>query len=485
MVVLNLLNAQALAPAIIAPSGMWASLIMKVFGFIANYGWRIVVFTLILKLVISPLDFYQRYKMNKNQKITERLKPTMDKLRKQYAGDEKAFSQKQMELNRKEGYSYFSACLPMIITLVVFITMFTSMRTVSQYMTLDQYVTLHDQYAIVYEQVKEETGDETKAHDVGQEVVYRLYYDGMNDEIRGEIKEKYGISNIVYTAPEGEEGETTVKPWLWDDGAVYDPINESWGWIKNVWSPDVPWKSGNSFFGSGRAVLDWASFKNAIGKYDEKVLEKIDESKVESFNHIMTDSEYNKVMGKLINDSSRDMTNGYLILPLLVVLLSVGSQLLSTFQQKKAGQVDVKGGAGMSMKIMMFVMPVMMAFFALQSASIFSLYMVTNSAITLILNLVFTGIIKLIDKRRGAKNYGIATGSSRITYGENSPIIHYVKGANPDAGKKELVAAGNNGVSSKSDRKKQKSSRAAVVRDGRPDPNELMGYDMSDKNKKK
>ena len=96
MVVLNLLNAQALAPAIIAPSGMWASLIMKVFGFIANYGWRIVVFTLILKLVISPLDFYQRYKMNKNQKITERLKPTMDKLRKQYAGDEKAFSQKQM-----------------------------------------------------------------------------------------------------------------------------------------------------------------------------------------------------------------------------------------------------------------------------------------------------------------------------------------------------------------------------------------------------
>lgn len=481
---MNLLNAQALAPAIIAPSGMWASLIMKVFGFIANYGWRIVVFTLILKLVISPLDFYQRYKMNKNQKITERLKPTMDKLRKQYAGDEKAFSQKQMELNRKEGYSYFSACLPMIITLVVFITMFTSMRTVSQYMTLDQYVTLHDQYTIVYERVLDETGDETKAHDVGQEVVYRLYYDGMNDDIRGEIKEKYAINNIVYTPPEGEDG-SSVKPWLWDDGVVYDSVNESWGWIKNVWSPDVPWKSGNSFFGSGRAVLDWSSFKNAIGKYDEKVLEKMDENKVESFNHIMTDSEYNKVMGKLINDDSRDMTNGYLILPILVVLLSVGSQLLSTFQQKKAGQVDAKGGAGMSMKIMMFVMPVMMAFFALQSAAIFSLYMVTNSAVTLVFNLLFTGIIKLIDKRRGAKNYGIAT-TSRIVYGENSPIIHYVKGANPDAGKREPAAVGNNGATVKSvgKKQKQKQSRTTVVRDGRPDPHELMGYDMSDINKK-
>lgn len=59
--------------------------------------------------------------MHKNQKITERLKPTMEKIQKQYGDNKQAFSQKQMELNRKEGYSYFSACLPMIVTLVVFI----------------------------------------------------------------------------------------------------------------------------------------------------------------------------------------------------------------------------------------------------------------------------------------------------------------------------------------------------------------------------
>ena len=105
-------GATAIAPSITAPGKMWHLVILKVFSFVADYGWRIVVFTVLLKLLLSPLDFYQRYKMNKNQKITERLKPTMEKLQKQYGGDKQAFSQKQMELNRREGYSYFSSCLP-------------------------------------------------------------------------------------------------------------------------------------------------------------------------------------------------------------------------------------------------------------------------------------------------------------------------------------------------------------------------------------
>ena len=58
MAVLNTVSSiLSVIPAIAEPGGMWASLILKVFGFIANYGWRIVVFTVLLKLVISPLDF--------------------------------------------------------------------------------------------------------------------------------------------------------------------------------------------------------------------------------------------------------------------------------------------------------------------------------------------------------------------------------------------------------------------------------------------
>ena len=86
----------SITPSVAAPDSMWHLLILKTFAFVADYGWRIVVFTVLLKLVLSPLDFYQRYKMHKNQKITERLKPTMEKIQKQYGNYNQSFSKKHM-----------------------------------------------------------------------------------------------------------------------------------------------------------------------------------------------------------------------------------------------------------------------------------------------------------------------------------------------------------------------------------------------------
>ncbi|MBR2970813.1 MAG: YidC/Oxa1 family membrane protein insertase [Clostridia bacterium] len=133
-----------------APSGLWEWLIINVFGFIGNYGWRIVVLVVFLKLLLSPLDFYQKYKMRKNQRITENLQIQMKKLEKQYGADKRTLQQKQMELQKKAGFSYMSACLPMIVTLVLFITFYTALRSVSAYMEFRQYVEMHDAYVISY-----------------------------------------------------------------------------------------------------------------------------------------------------------------------------------------------------------------------------------------------------------------------------------------------------------------------------------------------
>ena len=105
------LSAILFAAEIKQPSGLWELLLLQVFSFIQNYGWRVVLFTLCLKLLLSPLDIFQRYKARKNQKITERLKPQMEKLQKQYT-DQTVLAQKQMQLNKKEGFSYMSSCLP-------------------------------------------------------------------------------------------------------------------------------------------------------------------------------------------------------------------------------------------------------------------------------------------------------------------------------------------------------------------------------------
>ncbi|MCH5161939.1 MAG: membrane protein insertase YidC [Clostridiales bacterium] len=466
----------AVTPSITKPDAMWHVLILNVFGWIKDYGWSIVVFTVLLKLVLSPLDFFQRYKMHKNQRITERLKPTMEKIQKQYGDDKQAFQQKQMELNRKEGYSYFSACLPMIVTLVVFITLWLSMQTVARYMMLRSYTQLYDAFDVAVTEIntvldeKSELSADDKfeiSRSFGQDVAYKLYYDGLDDkfiaELCAEYETKHGLGKIDAAAI----GKIKNK----------DKVQASFLWIENIWLPDVPWNN---------SIQDWSNFKTSIDDYYKTGTNGLKGDK----RNCLNETTYKNVMGKLLKNSDSH-TNGFLILPVLVVLLSVGSQLLTTLQQKRAGQVNAKGGMATGMKVMMVIMPIMMAIFAIQYASIFTVYMVTNTATTLIFNVLFTNVIKLADKRKRSRNYGISTGSPRtITY-KQSPIIHYVKGANPDAGKKPeaTTTTQGSGAGEKAGGKKAKKSKTTTVtyqRSGRPDPNDLMGLDLSkDRTKKK
>ena len=79
----------------------WAMLLNGAMGGIGFYALRIILLTVCLKLILSPLDFFQRYKMRKNQLITMRLKPQMEKLEKAYGGNPKVLQQKQAELNKR------------------------------------------------------------------------------------------------------------------------------------------------------------------------------------------------------------------------------------------------------------------------------------------------------------------------------------------------------------------------------------------------
>lgn len=481
-------SAAALAPTVIAPDKMWHLLILNAFSFIADYGWRIVVFTLLLKLVLSPLDFYQRFKMNKNRKITERLKPTMEKLQKQYGNDKQKFSQMQMELNRKEGYSYFSSCLPMILTMVVFITLWLSMQTIAQYMSFREYVSMYDEYTYVYEQINP---DESKPAEpceiICADVVYQMYYYGLDESYVDELKtHKYEKKAVTDAGEEYVAATYNFADYIPSDLKLLPEgtesiakVQASFLWIQNIWAADVPW--------GDKAILNYDAFKTSIRDYANSWKSGLDDA---AQANIMSDVAYGKVMFKLLNDNGHSRTNGYLVLPILVVLLSFGTQLLSSYQQKKAGQVDNKGGMATSMKVMMFIMPAMMAYFSIQYASIFTLYMVTNSATSLIFNVLFTGVIRLLDKRKTTRHYGYAVGSTRGgSAAADSAIIHYVKGANPNAGAREVAAETKTAESvasaPKADKKKKGKQSVTTVKSGRPDPNELMNIDMTDAGRKK
>lgn len=361
----------SVAETIKNPGGIpWEWLILQVFDFIGNYGWRIVLFTVLLKLLLYPLDFYQRFKMRKNEKITKRLKPEMDRLEKACGGKTQAFQQKQMELNKREGYSYFSACLPALLTMIIFIWLFSSLNNISQFMIMKQYTEWYDVYNDVYQ----------------NELVINDYENKTEDE-------KAAISAAAEV-----KAQEAVYVYYNDTEAGN---KESFLWIKNVWSPDVPWK---------KPINEWSAFESAVGKWgtDEKKL-GIDKAVLDD---MMSSSKYNLITAKL-RTSEDNKTNGFLILPIIAVGLSFLSQFITQRQQKKSGQANPMGGG---MKFMMILFPLMMVFFSLIYTAAFTLYIVLNSGMTILLNLTSTAIFAIKDKA-GEK----AVVNTVIKYGRPDP----------------------------------------------------------------
>ncbi len=349
------------------PKGLWEWLILTVFSFVANYGWRIVLFTVLLKIVLSPLDIFQRYKGRKNQKISERLAPQIEKLQKQYP-DPQEFSRKQMELQKKEGFSYFSSCLPAIATMVIFITLLLGLNKISAYYNFTQYQDLYETYNAAV----------TEYDNLGAE----------KDEVIGKLRDEGHISESY------KKADDTV----WDDRTQYaqykvalryEETKISFLWIENIWSPDVPWK---------KEINNKTTFEQNIGDY-AKNPEKMGLDATTVGEMI---APYDTVMGRLL-DTSYNRANGYLILPVLSVGLSFLMQWITMRQQKKSGQVNDAMGGGSTMKMMMFMMPVLMGIFSLSYTACFSLYLVVNYLVSLAISLSSSLLFIIIDKKAAKK----------------------------------------------------------------------------------
>ena len=108
-----------------------------IYTIVANYGWSIVIFTVLIKVVLMPLDIKNRKGMRKMAQI----QPELNKLQKKYANDKQKLQQKQQELMRKERYSPLSGCLPMLVQMPILFAMFGAMRALANEQIVDQVFT--------------------------------------------------------------------------------------------------------------------------------------------------------------------------------------------------------------------------------------------------------------------------------------------------------------------------------------------------------
>lgn len=87
------------------------------YRYTGNYGWAIILFTLITRVLLFPLMRKQYHSMAKMQK----MQPRMKKIQERFKDDRQLVQKKLMELYKKEGVNPMGGCLPMFVQLPILI----------------------------------------------------------------------------------------------------------------------------------------------------------------------------------------------------------------------------------------------------------------------------------------------------------------------------------------------------------------------------
>jgi YidC/Oxa1 family membrane protein insertase len=89
-----------------------------------NWGWAIIVLTVIIKMILFPTNIKQFRVMAKMKEIQPKLKEIQDK----YKDKPEEFQKRTMELYKTEKVNPFSGCLPMLIQFPILILFYNALQ---------------------------------------------------------------------------------------------------------------------------------------------------------------------------------------------------------------------------------------------------------------------------------------------------------------------------------------------------------------------
>ena len=374
--------------AVSQPSGVWANLINWVHSWVGGgYGWTILVLIILLKIVMSPLDFLIKYSSKKTALVQQKIAPQMAKLQQKYGDNRQMIQMQQQALYKREGYNVWGSCVVMLVnlvlTMVIFFTLFAGLRQLSSYQAINQYNELRTTYETTMH-AESEHYDEIIAKVANPE----QGYDALTEEEKTEIEHALDVAQTAVQAKWGE-------------------VADDWLWVKNIWVTD----------GHASPLPSFKDLKSMAST------SKVDEY-IAYINEIESDTtkvklvEYNLVAGMVENKTGS--WNGYYLLAVLSILLSVATQAVNDLSNKNKNKnaqaiVNQANPQGKSMWFMKLLIPVMMAIFVFTTNAAFGIYVVTNSLVSTLIGFLTNWIIGLaFKKKQEAVNEALEKEAERI-----------------------------------------------------------------------
>lgn len=333
-----------LAISLIKPNGFWEAIIFGMENGVKNYALALILVTIIIKLVMVPLDFINKYTSKKSSRKQAEMKPELDKINAKYGNDKALLNQKTMECYKSHNFNIMGTCFGMllylVLTMVVFFTLFSSLNGISYYKISDQFL-----------QVRE---------------AYFAAYDIDVNAIEGSAMDAYNLlSDEQKSAKEGIARDNAYNK--------FQDTKTSFLWIDNIWIADSAFKS---------PVMDYDTFIDKSSLTEEEV----------------SAEEYELVMGHIENSVRK--SNGFFVLALLAAGLNYLSISVNTWisraKAKKQG-IDPKLVSQGSNKIMTIVMPIIMGVFTLLYNAAFGLYIVAGALIALLTSPLVTMFVDMLE----------------------------------------------------------------------------------------
>lgn len=410
-------NVTLIASAVNAPTGLWPTIMNWIESSVVNYGWVIILFTLLIKACLSPMDLLIKFSTKKTTLVQQKLAPQIARINKR-CGDDKQQAQMQTQaLYKKEGFNVFGSCIitlvNLVVTMVVFFTLFASLREMSAYKAINQYAKMEEAYVSVIQSHEQQIKDGTITILKG-----KIDYDSFKTELEGDGTEenkgylyyifseqisdeqKTALENTVaYVNSAGEnvnmftalseamsQASTEFKKEATDSASeAWNEVKDSWLWIENIWVADS-YKSPLPTYSDLKSMAS-----NSKNKEYKAYVDSIDQNL------------YNTVTSSV--HSKNDRWNGYFILAVLAAGLTFLSQWLTEFMQKSknkkvnelVAQSNQQGGA---MKFMKIFLPLMMVVFVLTSSASFGLYIVSSSLISMLISALTSLIVNACYKKK-------------------------------------------------------------------------------------
>ncbi|MEB3768337.1 membrane protein insertase YidC [Acinetobacter sp. MD2] len=89
-------------------------------NFLGNWGWSIILLTIVVKMILWPLSAKSYRSMAKMRVIG----PEMQRMKEEFGEDRMRFSQEMMALYKREGVNPLSGCLPLFMQMPIFLALY-------------------------------------------------------------------------------------------------------------------------------------------------------------------------------------------------------------------------------------------------------------------------------------------------------------------------------------------------------------------------